>query len=289
MTTSEETDSDQRRYVSAGDDRPYGYSAASWWPFVTAIGAAIVAVGVGVFIVGANVPAIVDASIGLLASLFGVIVALSGVTGWVYQGFVKGYREKRTESSENRYLWGMLLYFPVELALIGAGALYFALVYYSAWPPGDLPPIFIPLIWIMSIVLLVSSFTNYFASRALETGSTVRFLVLFAATPLLGVLFLAGKVWNWYRLIVQEGYWIDDGVYWTAFFGLDGLHGLLVVVGIVFMTVVLARALKGHYSPNRHVSVTTATWYWWIVDSIWFVLLVELYGTVAVCRSAGMC
>lgn len=289
MTDSEEKRGDHDIYLPATDDWPRGYGEASWWPITTAIGAVSFIIGVGVYIVGNSIPAVVNSSLGVIVSLVGILVAVSGITGWVYHGFIAQYRKKSADPHENKYLWGMLLYFPIEFALIGAGILYFAFIYTRSWPPGELPPIFTPLVWIMTMVLLVSSLTNYFASRELRKGNKRRFLALLAATLILGILFLAGKAANFYRLIVQEGYTIESGIYWTAFFNLSGFHGLLVITGIVMMLVVLARTLAGHYSADRHVSVTTVTWYWWMVDSIWLILIVELHATAHLCRSSGMC
>lgn len=287
MASEESADRSVR--APATDDRPDGYGATSWWPFVTAIGAISTVVGFGVYLVGSSVRAIVNPTLGIVLSFLGLLVVAGGLTGWVYQGFIDTDRKRSAEQVEDKYLWGMLLYFPVELALLGAVVLYFAIIYYAAWPPGDLPPIFVPLIWVMSVILLVSTITNYLASRALDAGNERRFLGYFAATPIFGAMFLAGKVWNWYRLVVLEGYTLGSGRYWTAFFALDGLHGLLVAFGIVFMFVILARALAEHYSPDQHVSVTTSTWYWWIVDAVWLIIVVEVYATAFLCRIQGPC
>lgn len=286
MTTPEDSDA----YPSATDDWPRGFTEASWWPLVTAIGAVGFVVGVAVYVVGSSVRAIVNPSLGVAVSVGGLLVTVNGLGGWMYHGFIANYWEKTDDPQVNKYLWGMLLYLPVELALIGAGLLYFAFIYFGPWPPpGDLPPMLTPLVWFMTTLILVSSFTNLFASRALRDGNRRRFLVYLATTPILGIVFLAGKAANWYRLVVQEGYGPESGIYWTAFFSTSGLHGVLVTVGVVMMLVVLARALAGHYSPEQRVSVTTTTMYWWMVDSVWFIIVVELYAPVAICRSAGTC
>lgn len=289
MTTTEEDSGDDSTDLFATNDRPRGFSEASWWPIITAIGAVGFIVGVGVYVVGSSVRAIVNPSLGTAISLVGILVAANGIAGWVYQGFIAPYREKITDAQVDKYLWGVLLYLPVELALISAGILYFAFIYFGSWPPGELPRMLTPLVWFMTALILVSSITNYFASRELRRENQRRFLIFLATTPILGILFLVGKAVNWYRLIVQEGYTIGSGIYWTAFFSTSGLHGVLVIIGVVMMLVVLARALAGHYSPEQRTSVTTTTMYWWMVDSVWFILVVELYAPVAVCHSASTC
>lgn len=287
MGSEESADHDVR--PPASDDRPKGYSAATWWPFVTAIGTVSTVIGFGVYLVGTNVGALVDPNLGIVLSFCGLFVTVSGLSAWVHQGFINSDRRRNTERIEDKYLWGILLYFPVELALLGTVVLYFAVLYFTVWPPGDLPPIFVPIIWVISGILLISTITNYLASRTLRAGNRGRFHLYLAATPVLGVLFLIGKAWNWYRLITLEGYTLSDGIFWTAFFAMDGLHGLLVAIGIVFLLVVLARTLAGQYSPEQHISVTTATWYWWVVDAVWLIIVVEVYATAFLCRTQGPC
>jgi cytochrome c oxidase subunit 3 len=48
-------------------------------------------------------------------------------------------------------------------------------------------------------------------------------------------------------------------------------------MGIVMMGIVLVRALRGQYSAERHVSVSTVSMYWHFVDMVWVFLVVVLY------------
>ncbi|ELK45544.1 cox-type terminal oxidase subunit III, partial [Haloferax sp. BAB-2207] len=63
----------------------------------------------------------------------------------------------------------------------------------------------------------------------------------------------------------------------SAFYGLTGLHGLHVSLGAVLLGIVFVRALRGQYSAERHVSVSTASMYWHFVDVVWIFLVVVLY------------
>jgi cytochrome c oxidase subunit 3 len=98
-----------------------------------------------------------------------------------------------------------------------------------------------------------------------------------ALTLLLGVVFIGGQVLEYYEFIVEKGFTLTSGLFASAFFGLTGLHGLHVTLGAVIIGIVFVRGLRGQYSAERHVSVTTASMYWHFVDIIWIFLVVVLY------------
>ena len=97
-------------------------------------------------------------------------------------------------------------------------------------------------------------------------------------TLLLGIVFLAGQVYEYYEFIVHEGFTITEGAYGSAFYGLTGLHGLHVSLGAVLLAIVFVRALYGQYSPEKHTSVSTVSMYWHFVDVVWVFLVVVLYA-----------
>lgn len=282
MTASGDDGRDHGTYLPATDDWPSGLGEASWWPLVTALGVVGVFVGAAVYVVGRSAVTISNPRVGVAVAVAGVVALVGGATGWTYHGFVTRYWNTNADRNRNRYFWGVLLFVAAELATFGAVTLYFVFLYLQTWPPRELPPVLTTVTWLQTAALLVSSLTIYFAGRALRAGNRRRFLVLLAATPALGLVFLVGKAWNYYRLVVGEGVSFGSGGYWDAFFGLGGLHALLTVGGVAMLLVVLARALAGQYSTDRHVSLTTAARYWWVVDTLWIVLFTILYTSLKI-------
>jgi cytochrome c oxidase subunit 3 len=61
---------------------------------------------------------------------------------------------------------------------------------------------------------------------------------------------------------------------------MTGFHGLHVLGGLVFLTLILARALRGQFDANHHVGVAAATLYWHFVDVVWVFLFSILYFAV---------
>ena len=56
-----------------------------------------------------------------------------------------------------------------------------------------------------------------------------------------------------------------------------GFHGAHVLIGTVFLFVCLMRALRGHFTPERHVGFEAAAWYWHFVDVVWLFLFATVY------------
>ena len=56
-----------------------------------------------------------------------------------------------------------------------------------------------------------------------------------------------------------------------------GFHGFHVFIGVLFLGVCLLRALRGHFSQEKHFGFEAAAWYWHFVDVVWLFLFVAVY------------
>jgi cytochrome c oxidase subunit 3 len=69
-----------------------------------------------------------------------------------------------------------------------------------------------------------------------------------------------------------------DGIYSSNFYLTTGFHGVHVIIGTLFLTVCLVRAIRGDFVKERgHLGFEFAAWYWHFVDVIWLYLFVFLY------------
>jgi cytochrome c oxidase subunit III len=60
-------------------------------------------------------------------------------------------------------------------------------------------------------------------------------------------------------------------------FLLTGFHGLHVAIGATVLAVILARSLRGDFTPDDQFAFQGATWYWQFVDVVWLLLFVLVY------------
>jgi cytochrome c oxidase subunit 3 len=96
----------------------------------------------------------------------------------------------------------------------------------------------------------------------------------FAITAVMGIIFLAGQLYEYYHL----EFGLTTNLFASAFFVLTGFHGLHVTIGVLAILAVLWRSLKpGHYSKEKHFGIEAAEIYWHFVDVIWIILFGLLY------------
>ncbi len=63
----------------------------------------------------------------------------------------------------------------------------------------------------------------------------------------------------------------------TIFYGLTGLHGAHVCIGLILLLFVTIRAFRGHYSPEQHRGLNVPGIYWHFVDIMWIVVFTTVY------------
>jgi cytochrome c oxidase subunit 3 len=277
---TEEAHDDHGHHLPAVEDWPRGFGEASWWPFVTAIGAAGVYVAAALYILGRGDNAIISPMAGPAALVATVGIFLVGLYGWVYHAFVSTFWSRDVDhQSANKLRWGMLAFLGSELATFGGLFGYYFYVRAGDWESifVGIPKLTGSLVIINTAILVLSSITLHFGHVAIRDDDRRKFLRWLAVTLLLGVIFIGGQVYEYYEFIIHEGFTLSSGVFASAFFGLTGLHGLHVSLGAVLLGIVFVRGLLGQYSAERHVSVSTASMYWHFVDVVWIFLVVVLY------------
>ncbi|MBV0924522.1 cytochrome c oxidase subunit 3 [Halomicroarcula limicola] len=276
----EHTDSGHgEHHLPATEDWPQGFGEASWWPFVTAIGASGIYVGAALFVLALGDSGLVSMTVGAAATVSSVGLFLVGIYGWLYHAFVSNFWERGSDHHSARTLkFAMLLFLGSELATFGAGFVYYFMIRGAdVWLDAAIPEVWGSLVVVNTVILVASSVTLHYSHVALLNGKRSRFLKLLGVTLLLGIVFIAGQVYEYYEFIVHEGFTITGGIYGSAFYGLTGLHGLHVTMGAVLLGIVFVRAYYGQYSAERHTSVSTASMYWHFVDVVWIFLVIVLY------------
>jgi cytochrome c oxidase subunit 3 len=173
-------------------------------------------------------------------------------------------------------LVGMLLFIASEVMFFGG---LFA-TYFNAratapgtWGPPEGSHLDIALAGALTAILVSSSFTMQFGVWAVRRGDVGKLRMWTGITLVLGVLFLMGQLYDYSVL----GFGIADGVFGTTFYTLTGFHGAHVFGGVVGLTIVLARALRGQFSARNHVAVEAVSMYWHFVDVVWIGVFSTIY------------
>ncbi len=172
---------------------------------------------------------------------------------------------------------GMLLFIASEVMFFGGlFATYFnarASVAPEPWHPPPGGHLDLPLAAVLTAVLVASSFTMQFGVWAIRRGDTGKLKMWTGITLALGVLFLAGQLYDYSQL----GFGISDGVFGTVFYTLTGFHGAHVFGGAVGLAIILARSMRGQFSARNHVAVEAVSVYWHFVDVVWIGVFSTIY------------
>jgi cytochrome c oxidase subunit III len=173
-------------------------------------------------------------------------------------------------------LLGMLLFIISEVMLFGAffTAYFFIRVVGEAqWFPfegWELPKV---IAGINTCVLVSSSFTMHWALEGARRGNRRAMQMGLLTTALLGLTFLSVQV-NEY---VHVGFSPQDNAQGTIFYGLTGLHGAHVAVGLTLLVFATLRAFRGHFTPKEHRGVEVPGIYWHFVDVMWIIVYSTVY------------
>ena len=172
---------------------------------------------------------------------------------------------------------GMFLFIGSEIMLFGS---FFTMYFFirvvnphaTKWPP---PPFHLPvyLATINTAILVTSSFTMHWALQSIKRGNRAGLKAGLVATIALGLAFLLTQAIEY----AHVGFNTSDGAFASAFFGLTGLHGAHVFVGLSLLTFAAVRAFRGHYTPEHHHGVELPGIYWHFVDIMWIVVYTTVY------------
>jgi cytochrome c oxidase subunit III len=171
---------------------------------------------------------------------------------------------------------GMLLFIASEIMLFGS---FFTIYFFDRvvanppeWPP---PPFELPVFvaGVNTIILVTSSFTIHWALQGIKRGNRTALKAGLVLTIALGLTFLLTQIREYSRI----GFAPHDGAFGSVFFGLTGLHGAHVFVGLTILTFVAIRAFRGHFTAEHHHGVEIAGIYWHFVDVMWIVVYTTVY------------
>jgi len=136
---------------------------------------------------------------------------------------------------------------------------------------GD--PIPLILIAIMTFILITSSGTMALAVNFGYRRDKQKTFWFMAATAAFGASFVGMQVFEWSKLILEEGVRpcvnpFGASQFGSVFFMITGFHGLHVTAGVIYLLTVAFKVKKGHYDKKGYEIVEIAGLYWHFVDLV---------------------
>ncbi|MBM3328344.1 MAG: cytochrome c oxidase subunit 3 family protein [Calditrichaeota bacterium] len=185
---------------------------------------------------------------------------------------------------------GMWVFLLTEVLFFGG--LFCAYAIYRAWNPGMFTNAHLALDWrlggLNTLVLVASSVTIAVAIRSLQLNRRSEAARLLVATWLLAATFMVIKYFEYshkfhvgqlpgkfYTYTGIEG--TNPHVFFSIYFGMTGLHGLHVLVGMAVIAWLIIRTRRGDFSSAYYTPVEVTGLYWHLVDMVWIFLFPLLY------------
>jgi cytochrome c oxidase subunit 3 len=242
--------------------------------------------------------------------IIGFLLILYTMAGWwrdvVKESVVRG---DHTPVVKLGLRYGMILFIASEVMFFFAwfwaffnSALFPIDISIGTWPPQGIVPFdpwYFPLL--NTLILLTSGATVTWAHHAILNRDRKGAILGLIVTVALGMSFTAVQAYEYSHAAFTFGFnnaqmmpFMDDAhksltasatggmgnlnaIYGSTFFMATGFHGLHVIIGTIFLIVCLARAIAGHFTPERHFGFEAAAWYWHFVDVVWLFLFAWIY------------
>jgi cytochrome c oxidase subunit III len=186
-----------------------------------------------------------------------------------------GPPEAHHSSRVEPQLLGMLLFIISEVMVFGAfftAYFFIRVVNGDQWPAeGTERPKLVA--FVNTCILVSSSFTIHWALVCARRGNRFGLQAGMLTTFLLGATFLFIQI-NEY---VHIGFAPQDSAQASVFYGLTGLHGAHVFIGLTLLAFVTIRSFRGHFTPEQHRGVEVPGIYWHFVDVMWIIVFTTVY------------
>jgi cytochrome c oxidase subunit 3 len=270
------------------------------WPIIGSVGLTVTAFGFASYLNGASTSGLIMAGLAIIAVMmlfwFGEVVRESE------RGTYNDQVDMSFRIGMGWFIFSEVMFFAAFFGALfyareyavpwlsseGANAVSNALLwpgYEGMWPtngPGNVGGAFetIPA-WgvpaINTLILLTSGVTVTWAHWALKEEKRGQLIAGLLATVVLGFGFVYLQAQEYGEAYHHLNLTLGSGIYGSTFFMLTGFHGFHVTMGALMLTVILLRALFGHFSPKRHFAFEAVAWYWHFVDVVWLGLFIFVY------------
>ena len=250
------------------------------WPVIGAVSAFLLAVGAISFMHGASAMYVIPGVLGVIYTM---------IMWWRDVVREAEYQGHHTKVVQIHLRYGMIMFIASEVmffvawfwayfdaSLFTGEAIQYLRVEHTGghWPPEGIQtfnPWHLPLI--NTLILLTSGTTVTWAHHALIHGDRNGLKWGLICTIALGALFTCVQAYEY----AHAAFGFSENIYGATFFMATGFHGFHVLIGTIFLTVCLFRALAGHFKPEQHFGFEAAAWYWHFVDVVWLFLFFVIY------------
>jgi len=135
---------------------------------------------------------------------------------------------------------------------------------------------------IMTFILILSSVTMVIAQAKGEARDRKGLITYLAITAIGGMAFLGMQYIEYSHLINDWQMTLADfpgypPQFAQSFYIVTGFHGLHVLSGVIYLLIILGRAIAGHFDNGDCNHVEIAGLFWHFVDLVWILVFTFMY------------
>ena len=184
--------------------------------------------------------------------------------------------ETATLEGKNKFL-GFWFFLGGETVLFGTlFATFIALRNRVAAGPSSQELFSLPLTFLSTIILLVSSLTSVFAVLAMKDYKIRKMQLWFWLTVVLGLAFLGLEITE-FKEYLHEGLGYTTSAFSSSFYTLVGTHGCHVLFGVLWISALMIQSYKKGITTVTAPKYYVAALYWHFIDVVWVFIFTIVY------------
>ncbi len=129
---------------------------------------------------------------------------------------------------------------------------------------------------INTLVLITSSYFVVRGVSAIKRGLSKQCAYWLTGALLLGGVFISIKLVEFYAKFAAD-ITMSTNTFYMFYLSLTFFHFMHVLMGMVILGSIIAKAHRGGYSAQEHAGVETGASFWHMVDFLWIILFPLVY------------
>lgn len=185
--------------------------------------------------------------------------------------------DKATLEGKNKF-FGLWFFLGGETVLFASlFGVYLALKNSTAGGPTTQDLYGLPLVFVMTMLLLVSSLTSVYAMYHMRNNDYKKMVFWLVLTGLLGLGFLVCEIYEFAHYNIDYEFSFRSSAFGSSFYALVGFHGGHVVFGLCWLVTLLIRNAKRGLNLYNAPKFNTFSLYWHFIDVVWVFIFTVVY------------
>lgn len=173
-------------------------------------------------------------------------------------------------------IFGFWLYIMSDCILFASLFAMYAVLYNSVESFYSGKVFKLPLIFVETCCLLLSSFTYGKVMIYAEKLYVKQVNIWMGMTFLLGLFFIGIEAYEFFHLI-KSGYNPRQNAFLSSFFTLVGTHGLHVMAGLIWIVVMIVHVTYQGLTKINYTRLQCLSLFWHFLDIVWICVFTEVY------------